>query len=258
MTAPATDDALIVDLEPIDLGEVKALGEDQGVIETFLGKRNRILLGRPRAKNYLAGLLAQSSELPAEVEAQVRKGYDFQHVITNLSLLPDRGCAFLSVDFSVELFASVPARDEPSGERPIVFDVRPRQVVRELKYRQSTRQGYEAGGGIQGGLGTLSAKVSQEHAYEQDGVWYVKELYSYGLNFSEAGWRMSAHPDWMLSGDVSDLELVVQYPQGARLQGRFHVAAEVAVEVALDRWLTAAFGPHRADPVIQTIYPLSD
>ncbi len=251
-----TKKGIIIELEPIDLEEVKGAGEDQGMVATFLGKKNRILLGEPRHRSYLAGLLAKGERLPDEVENQVRNGFDYHQVTTSLTLLPDRGCSFLSVDFSIELFAVQP-NGQITPKRPVVYRVRPDPVVRELKYKQTSKLGAELGGELQGGLGKLLAKVSEEESFEQNGAWYIKELYGYGENFSEAGWRLTGHPDWELSGDVNDLELVVRSPQGARLQGRFYVAAEIAIERTLDRWLTAAFGPRRGDEVVSALYDLS-
>ena len=77
-----------------------------------------------------------------------------------------------------------------------------------------------------------------------------------GVNFSEVGWRLQATMDHELAGDVRDLEFVAQVPAGEGLVGRFHIAAEIAVHTAADRWLTASFGPRRQGPVLEVSYPL--
>jgi hypothetical protein len=250
--------AWVIKLEPIEVGPDKAAGEDQGTIETFLGRQNRIQLGKPRYRTYVAELLEQGSQIPADIERQVRDGFDIQHVTTSLTLLPDRGCAFVSVDFSIELLTAPREGQDVPRQRPIVREIKPHEVVYESAVRETSKTGYEVGGQAEGGVGKLLAKLTGENSFQRDGKQYVRALYGYGVNFSEAGWRLAATAERELAGDFQNLELIVQVPTGARLHGRFHVAAEVAVEVAADRWLTRVFGPSQDDTVVQATYPLSD
>ena len=252
------DDRLEITLQPLDSNAInKGPGEDQATIRTFMGKQNRILLGKPRSRNYIASLLEESPQLPDEIESLASKGYEFQHITTNLSLLPDKGCAFVSVDFSIELLAEDKA-GAVYAERPIVYEISPNEVVREVKYKEAGKLSAEVGGEIQSGIAKVLSKISQEESFEQDGVLIFKEIYGYGVNFSEAGWRFRAHQGKELSGDTDRLELIVQFTHDTRLMGRFHVAAEVAVEVSLDNWLTTVFTPSSKDNVLEVLYPLSN
>lgn len=246
-----------VDLEPIGLAPDKGAGEDEGMFETVRGKRNRVRLGAPRYGDFLAELLAASPQLPAEIEAEVRKGYDFQRVRPTLTLLPDAGCAFVAVEFGIELFATQGDDDADEVDRPIAWDVQPREVVRQLAYRETSATGYEVGGEAGAGPAKLLAKLTNQHSYEQEGIRYVRERYGYGLNFSEVGWRLQASADHELAGDVDGLEFVARLPKGASLSGRFNVAAEIAIEAGLDSWLTSSFGPRRDAPIVQAVYRLS-
>lgn len=255
-TSPMAAEPIAIDLEPIGLAPDKGAGEDKGLLETVRGKRNRILLGAPRFGDLLAELLASSPQLPVELEAEVKKGYDFQRVRPTLTLLPDSGCAFVAVELGIELLATLGGGTD-EVDRPIAWDVQPREVVRQLTYRETSTTGYEVGGEAGAGPAKALAKLTNQHSYEQEGVRYVRERYGYGLNFSEVGWRLQASADHELAGDIDGLEFVAKLPKGAALSGRFHIAAEIAVEAGLDRWLTRSFGPRRGAPILEAVYRLS-
>jgi hypothetical protein len=130
-------------------------------------------------------------------------------------------------------------------------------VLEELPYILRSADTFGLGGEAGAGFGKLLAKVTAENAVERNGVRVVRRMYGYGVNFSEVGWRLQATMDHELAGDVRDLEFVAQVPAGAALVGRFHLAAEIAVHTAADRWLTASFGPRRQGPVLEVTYPLA-
>jgi hypothetical protein len=237
-----------IELSPLDTGPSKGPGEDQGEIGTVLGKRNRVRLGAPRTRDWLA---ERGPHLPADVRADVDRGWTFRHVLPSLTLLPDRGCVFLAVELSVELIA------DPAGSaRPLAYEVMPHEVLYGPSVKATSTRKVELGGEGSVGLAKVLAKFVDENSVERDGTRHLRERYGYGKNFSEVGWRMAAGGRLPLEGDVDDLAFVARVPPGAELSGRFRVAAEIAVETAVDRWLTRMFGPQPDAHVTDVVYPL--
>jgi hypothetical protein len=249
--------AIELELEPLGLDLEKGPGEDQAAVQTALGKRNRVRLGAPRWTNYVAELRAEGA-LPTEVEHEVRTGYDFRRVQLSLTLLPDRGCIFLAVELSVELLGMPRDGSNAAVIRPMAYMVGPPDVLYPVQYRETSRAGYNVGGEAGAGLAKLLAKFTEENSVEREGVRYVRERYTYGLNTSEVGWRLQAGGAAPLEGDVRDLEFVARVPTQVRLAGRFHVAADIGIKAAVDRWLTRAFGPRADDEALDVVYPLGD
>ena len=250
------DHGMDVELVPIGLEEPdKGPGEDQAELRTFLGKRNVVRLGAPRWADYLTELRAQTAALPQEVAQRIREGYGFQRVRPTITLLPDRDCAFVAAELSIELHATSASGQEVG--RPIAYDVQPIEVVEELAYNARSGTNVEVGGEAGAAFGKLLAKITAENSLERKGVRVIQRLYGYGINFSEVGWRMQATADHQLAGDVRDLEFVAQIPPGGTLTGRFFIAADIAVRTSADRWLTASFSPRQRGPVLESTYPLS-
>lgn len=138
-----TAEPVDVELEPIGLDPHKGAGEDQGVLETARGRRNRIRLGAPRYRDYIGALVATSPQLPADIEAELKNGYDFHEVQPTLSLLPDHDCSFVAVEFGIGLEAS--KEGEECGP-PTTWDLEPREIVRELRYHESSSSGIKLSG----------------------------------------------------------------------------------------------------------------
>ena len=248
------DDHLDVELVPIGLEPDKGAGEDQAVLRTFLGKRNVVRLGAPRWDDYLTELRAQTTTVPQVLVQRITDGYGFQRVRPTMTLLPDRECAFVAAELSVELHAI--STSEQELERPIAYEVEPVELVEELPYSSRSGTNVEVGGEAGAALGKLLAKITTENSVERNGVRVIQRLYSYGINFSEVGWRLQATADHQLAGDVRDLEFVAQIPPGGTLVGKFFIAANIAVRTSADRWLTASFGPRQRGPVLQATYSL--
>jgi hypothetical protein len=244
-------DSVDIELAPIGLAPDKGPGEDAAELRTFLGKRNIVRLGAPRTGDYLAEMRGRA---PEEVRLRAKEGFAFLRVRPSLTLLPDRHCAFVAAELSVELAAT--SADGAPLARPIAYDVQPAEIVEELTYTTRSGSTYELGGEAGAGLGKLLAKVTQENSSERGGVRVIRRMYGYGVNFSEVGWRMRATADHELAGDVLGLEFVAQVPAGATLTGRFYIAADVAVSTHADRWLTAGFGPRDRGPVLEVSYTL--
>lgn len=252
--AAAWPDAVEVELEPLDTGEDKGPGQDQAQARTVLGRTNRIRLGAPRHGDHVAELLAQSHELPADIRQRIKDGYDFRRVRPSITLLPADGCVFVAAELGIELLAdNTPA----TASYPIAYDVQPIQILEETRYKLRSAKGRELSAEAAAGLAKLVSKATSESSYERDEVHYVRRLYGYGVNFSEVGWRLQATPEHELVGDVHGLSFVAQVPTGARLSGRFHFVAEIAIHASGDRWMTRTFRPRRKNPVLDAHYPLS-
>ncbi|MEV5878376.1 hypothetical protein AB0L75_29955 [Streptomyces sp. NPDC052101] len=243
-----------IELEPIEQGPIKGPGEDQADLATFLGRTNRVRLGRPRVADHLSELRA-IGDVPDELERHAIAGGSVIAVRPTLTLLPAVGCVFVDVDFSLELIATPRQPGQPVG-RPLAYAVRPDREVEEVPFTHTAKSVQEIGGEAGAGLGKLIAKISQENSFEEKGKRYTARSYGYGVNFYEVGWRLRATSATDLAGDITGLEAVVQVPQGATLAGRFRIAAEIAIETAPDRWLTRTFGPRRTQPSLDVVYDL--
>lgn len=249
-------DDICIDLEPMDQGPVKGPGEDQAELATFLGKHNRIRLGAPRVSNYLMELKAAGTAIPGDLAKLSAAGYSIVRVRPTLTLLPDQGCMFRDVEFSIELIGTAAAGEQVS-ERPLVYEVRPAEITERIPYTRSTKTTREVSGEAGGAAGKLFAKIAKENEVENKGVYSLRRMYGYGANFYEAGWRLQAGATEALAGDITGLEIIVQVPPHATLSGHFRIAATIAVETAPDRWLTRSFGPRPGNPALEAIYPLS-
>ncbi len=258
----AAVDTVDVELAVIGVDPDKGPGEDQGELRTFLGRRNVVRLGAPRSADYLAELRRGRAGLPDELRRRKREGYGFVRVRPTLTLLPDHGCAFVAASLGVELRAAPASVPAPGGTvagrpaRPIACDIQPEQRLDDMPYSDRSGNSYEVNGETKAGLGRLLVKMAGEHSVERNGVRKVPRLYSHGCGSSDAGWRLRATVEHELVGDVRDLELVAEVPPGVSLVCRFHIAAEIAIHAAPDRWLTASFGPRRRGPVLDVTYPM--
>jgi hypothetical protein len=247
---------IYVDLEPVDQNGVKGPGEDQAELTTFLGKHNRIRLGAPRVSDYLTELNVAGTAIPGDLAKLSAAGYLILRVCPTLTLLPDRGCVFRDIDFSIELIGTAAAGKQIS-ERPLAYEVRPAEISEKIPYTHSTKTKQEVSGEAGGSAGKLIAKIARENEIENKGVYSLRRMYSYGANFYEAGWRIQASGTEALAGDITGLEVIVQVPPYATLSGRFRISAEIAVETAPDRWLTRSFGPRPGNPALEAIYSLN-
>jgi hypothetical protein len=255
MTTVRPASGIELDLAPLDLDPRKGPGEDQAEISTMLNKRCKIRLGAPRCTDWLA----EQGILPDEVQRKADQGYAFRRVRPSLTLLPDRGCVFLSAELSIELTTDPDvsgAVAQGRAPKALAYDVQPHEVLHEIVEKGTTRTAFEGSNQVAAGPATLLAKVTRESTVERNGVRYLRELYGYGINFSEVGWRLQAGGRLPLAGDVTNLEFVALIPGQVELAGRFRIVAEVAIQTSVDRWLTRLFGPARDGDLLDVVYPL--
>lgn len=248
-------DNIVIDLEPIDTGPVKGPGEDQAQLMTFRGKHNKVQLGKPKVSDYFADLREAGNQPPKDTAQLVAAGYSIISVRPTLTLLPDRDCIFTDVDFSIELVGTY-ADGCSAAERPLVYDVRPAEIIEELPFTHTAKTIQEIGGEAGSAAGKLIAKLTRENAIQDKGSYYVRRVYGYGTGFYTTGWRLRATSASALEGDVKGLEVIVQVAPETTLSGRFRIAAEIAVKTAPDRWLTRSFGPRYETPALDVVYSL--
>jgi hypothetical protein len=221
-------------LEPLTEGLEKSAGRESGVLQTAFGKKNRIMLGAPvlRALEPAEfGLTAQ------DVADRQLEGFRLAAVATTVSFLPDFGCRFIAADLSVA-FSTGPDAAPP----PTVVDLRPREIVREEDYTSEDNATAKLSGSVSPGFAKLLGEVSKSSRVQTGGKTMVRDLYAFGLDGPEAGWRFQASRGHDLAGIYEGLVFAVRLPAQARLYGEVRLGAEIAVEAALDRWATLAFG----------------
>jgi hypothetical protein len=248
-------DSVVIELEPIDPGPLKGPGEDQAQLLTFRGKRNKVQLGKPKVSDYLTDLRDAGNQPPKELAKLAAAGYSILSIRPALTLLPDWGCLFTDVDFSIEFFGTL-VDGQRALERPLACDVRPVELMVELPFTHTAKTIQEIGGEAGAAAGKLIAKLTRENAIQDKGSYYLRRIYGYGTGFYTSGWRLRTTAASALEGDIKELEVIVQVPKGAKLSGRFRVAAEIAVETTSDRWLTRSFGPRHENPPLDVVYPL--
>ena len=199
-----SSDEIYLDLDPIALTPIKGPGEDQAELLTFLGKRNRVRLGAPRVSDYLADLRAVGGTVPGGIIEMVAAGYSIRRVCPTLTLLPDQGCVFTDVDFSIELIGNA-SNGQQSHERPLAYEVRPAEIMESIPFTHREKTTQELSGEAGGAAGKLIAKIARENSVEDKGSYSLRRMYSYGTNFYEAGWRLRASTTVALEGDITGL-----------------------------------------------------
>jgi hypothetical protein len=224
-------------LEPLAVGLEKSVEDDPEIMRTAFGKKNRILVGKPKILLFEPkefGLRAQ------EVKGGKREGFDFLSVATTVSFLPDFGCKFVSADFSITFSTD---RGLPhSLPRPIVIGMRPREAVRKEDYKSQHKSAAKLSGSVSPGFAKVSGELSETSSFQVGGKAVIRDIYAFGLNGTEAGWRFQASLGHELAGIYEDLALAVRRPANSALFGEVRFGAEIAVKAVLDRWATVAFG----------------
>jgi hypothetical protein len=239
-------------LEPLEDEVVKAAQTNTALLKSAFGKRNRIMVGRPASSELGPDEFGYSVEV---VEKERLRGFELVRIVTNASFVPDFGCKFVAADLSFA-FSTTLEGGKPRAA-PIVCELRPREVVRENTYREEHKTGAKVSGTLTAGFTKLLSELSDSNTFKVGGKMMVRDVYGYGLNFPEAGWRLQASLGHELAGIYEGLTFVVKKPTGAPLFAELKVGAEIAVEGAVDRWATLAFGLSRNSNALDRIFDLS-
>jgi hypothetical protein len=224
-------------LEPLAQTVEKSSPEDPEILKTAFGKRNRIIISRPRLRRFEP---KEFGLAPKSAERQQRPGCELVTASTTVSFVPDFGCRFVGGEVSISFSNgtdSLPVRD-----RPTIIDLRPREAVRSENYKLQSKSSAKVTGSISPGFAKFLGELSETKSLQVGGKATVRDIYAFGLNGSEAGWRFQASMGHDLSGMYENLAFAVRRPVGGKLFGEVRLAAEIAVESTLDRWATVVCG----------------
>jgi hypothetical protein len=224
------------ELEALSPGLQKSVGATESVLNSALGKKNKISVSPPDLEPFKAGEFGLN---PAEVEGHRRKGRRLVAVKTMLSFIPDFGCAFIAADYSLRFLCP------DTQDAAMVIGLRPREVTREEDFQTERKGTAKLSGSLKPSFAEFLAEVSRSTTVEIGGKRTTRDIWGFGLGGSEAGWRFQASLGHALAGIYDNLEFAVSVPPNARLHAQVRFGAEIAVEDHMDRWATLAFGLNR-------------
>jgi hypothetical protein len=228
----ASDEALVLDLEPIDVS--RRPFDSSSFASTFMGKKNRAAIGRPRIT------VESASSADGLLETNDFKQYSpqthlFYRLATEITLLPDRGCRFKSADlvFDFEEFA-------PQGLLPLVLRMSPREQSGEMTVKSSMKESGET---------TLkdpimkvaSVKLGESTQRTEELTRILVQIAGFGSGTREVGWRFNLTAVRDIPTTSPTLQFSVVAARGAPCRTRVRLAAEVEALGTADRWLTWAF-----------------
>jgi hypothetical protein len=221
-------------------------------MRTAFGKKNRMMLGQPRVRLFE---LKEFDRSAREVEREERLGFEFVTVSMSVSFVPDFGCAFVAADLTFAFSSG--SDDSASADAPLVIDMRPREVVREDAYKAQHKSDAKLSGSISPGFAKLFGEISNSNSFQVGGKMMIRDLYAFGLDGPEAGWRFQASLGHELSGIYDGLSFAIKKRKQSPLVAELKIGAEVAVNALLDRWVTMAFGLSQKTSITQRRYELS-
>jgi hypothetical protein len=224
-------------LEPLPMAVEKSGQEDPEIVRTAFGKKNRIIMGRPCLRRFEAKEFGLTRK---DVERRMGEGFEIVTTSTTISFVPDFGCRFVGAEFSISF--STGEHATIARPRPTVIDIHPRESVRQENYKSQSKSSTKFKGSMSPGFAKLLGERSETKSVQVGGKSTVRDIYAFGLNGVEAGWRFQASLGHELAGIQEDLALAVRRPVNAPLFGEVKLAAEIAVESMLDRWATVVFG----------------
>jgi hypothetical protein len=206
------DDWLLdVDLEPQEAVPHKALDpNDPGALLTARGRRNRIRIGVPQVLNVL-DVWPENERLSKEILASLD---EFRYLSVRLacSFLPDRGCRYTRVNYSVRLAA------DGNGPAPCAVDLFPQNIGEQRRYKRS----YKLSAGLTYGF----ADASAEAGHEEEVIRYQPSIIASGLLEDEPSWSFRSGRALQLEG-IRELFMVVKAPLAQSVRASFIVDAEV-------------------------------
>jgi len=237
-------------LEPLEDPQVKSAQPDAALLRSAFGKNNRIIVGQPVVNRIKPSEFGYSSE---QIQLEQSRGFELVSVVTSVSFVPDSGCRFIAADLTLTFSSGKDSTE--STVRPIVCELKPREVVRKQTYKELHEMKAKMSAEF---AKLLGAQLDERIQSETEGTEIFKDIYGFGLNYHEAGWHFQAGLGFPLTGIVHDaLYFVVKKPSRATLLAELKVGAEIAVESAIDRWATIAFGLARKSNALGHSFDLS-
>jgi hypothetical protein len=223
-------DLTIMELEPIPTAGLRATATK--VQETVLGKRNRIGIGHPLIRS-----VTNPNEAPLLREQDIAQfpldAHRFFVIEPMLTLLPDSGCRFRSVDFFVEVS---PAQ----GDLPLVLRLSPEEEITK-KSVEASREASAKLGLTDNLLHVLDVGAEESSAHREQWEAISIHLESFGAQMPQAGWRMRVTESRDIPINTRGLQLLCVAPAAGELAVEFRVVAELEILTAVDRWMTMAF-----------------
>jgi hypothetical protein len=232
----ATNDIELT-LEPLAITVEKSVDDEPNIIRTAFGKKNRVIIGAPVLRSFEPKSFGLTAK---EADHYRRNGLALATVATTVSFVPDFGCKFVAADISLSF--STDPRSDTATAAPTVVNIHPRESVRQDTYKSQRKVSAKLKGSASAGFAKLLGELNESRSFQVNGKTMIKNVYAFGLNGGEAGWRFQASLGHELAGIYEDLALAVRRPVDTRLFGEVKLAAEIAVEGMLDRWVTVAFG----------------
>jgi hypothetical protein len=125
-------DPIILEIEPIDPAQSRRL-EDEKLYETACGRKNRMAIGILRARRLME--LEEGFLEARDIASYPPETHAFYALNVALTLLPDRGCRFRSVDFVIDF-----ERGSHDPKWPLVLRLRPEKESTEKIVKRESAQ----------------------------------------------------------------------------------------------------------------------
>jgi hypothetical protein len=235
-------------LDPLPTAVEKSVPDGSGIVRTAFGKRNRILVAPPEAFPFEVSKFDISKKELARLRDL---GSELVGVRTTISFVPDHGCGFVAADLTLA-FAALGHQS-----RPIVIDIRPRETTRKEAYSSQNTKASKVSASANPGFAKLIGELSEKKLTKSGGKRIMRDLYAFGLNGSEAGWHFQSNPGNEISGVYDNLIFALRVPPMSKIRAEVRFGAEIAIQDAVDRWATLAFGISKRLPESQAVFDLN-
>jgi hypothetical protein len=222
MNPTETRDQIIVDIEPIDPAQYRRL-EDKKLYETACGRRNRMAIGILRAVR-LTNL--EEGFLDAEdVASYPPETHAFYALNLALTLLPDRGCRFRSVDFVIDF-----ERASRDPNWPRVLRLRPEKESSEKIIKLESTDGADVNLALPASK-LVNVKVLGSDKRTEEIHRVMVHLAAFGVGTRQAGWRFEMTDSSDIPLSPSELAMLLVAPLQPRPTAHFRVTAEIEIVV---------------------------
>lgn len=231
------DDWLLdVELEPQETRAHKALDpNDPGAVLTSRGRRNRVRVGVPQVLNVLDAW-PDDARVSKEISASLDR-FRYLSVRLACSFVPDRGCRFTRVDYTVRLAG------DGGAPTPLAVDLFPQNVTEERRYKRSFKLSTNLTFGF--------AEASVEAGREEEVIRYEPSIVASGLLGDEPSWSLRSGRALQLEG-VRELFMIVKAPLEGSVQASFVVDAEVRTAMG-----SVPLRRYREPELLKTTYRLA-
>jgi hypothetical protein len=222
-----------VEMEPILVSAGTLRTTETGARETAMGKHNRLSIGQPLVRQVAKVALDNLLRI-SDLQVFKPRKHNFHLVELSLTLLPDEGCRFKSVDIRVSLG---PVEDD----LPLVLRLFPEERMSKRTVKCSAEMSTKLGvkGKVLHGLEVgLGEKESSGDEFDT----FTAELESFGAQTREAGWRMRMTYAREVPLNANGLKLLLVQLRKRPVTATIRVVADIEIRSVTDRWLTYTFG----------------